>query len=160
MCRKSHWIVTLPLVIVVALAAPRAPVAQEIEAQIAEVRAQFLEHYGARDAEALSALFDERASFAGTLQPFWLRGREAINDLWQRYFAAHPSVRMILRDPVVESYGDPVHTTVETGYLEMYMTDTGGRTTPTFIRYSITRVNTQGQWLIASMYVGRLPGSD
>ena len=35
----------------------------------------------------LIGMFDEDATYAGTLQPFWLRGRGEIADLWSRYFA-------------------------------------------------------------------------
>jgi ketosteroid isomerase-like protein len=155
---KSLWVLTLAMCLMAGL--PRLGAAQTVEEQIAAVRGQFLERYAAGDADSLTALFDDRASFAGTLQPFWLRGQDAIRDLWERYFAAFPSRRLIFRDPVIEEYGDPAHTAVETGYLEMYMTDAAGRTIATFIRYSITRVNLEGEWLIANMYVGRLPGND
>lgn len=102
----------------------------------------------------LVALFDENATYAGTLQPFWLRGKGEITDLWSRYFARYPDRRMIFRQQDVRVFGDSA---VETGYAEMYMGTSAATSVATFLRYSMTRVRRDGRWLIVSMIVDRLP---
>ena len=102
----------------------------------------------------LSGMFDENATSAGTLQPFWLRGRGEIADLWSRYFARYPDRRMIFRQQDVRVFGDAA---VETGYAEMYMGTSAATSVATFLRYSLTRVQRDGRWLIVSMIVDRLP---
>ncbi len=103
---------------------------------------------------ALVDQFDVNATYAGTLQPFWLRGKAQIQDLWSRYFARYPDRRLIFRDRDAEVFGD---TAVETGYAEMYMGTSALTSVPTFMRYSITRVLRDGRWVIVSMFVDRLP---
>jgi len=109
----------------------------------------------ANDFQKLFAQFDLNASYAGTLQPFWLRGRDEIGDLWARYFARYPDRRMIFRDRVFQSYND--NTSVETGYAEMYMGEDPFTSVVTFMRYSITRVRQDNEWKIVNMMVDRLP---
>ena len=109
---------------------------------------------GTNGLAAVVGQYDEDATYAGTLQPFWLRGRAQIQDLWSRYFARYPDRRMIFRDRQAQVYGS---TAVETGYAEMYMGASPQTSVPTFLRYSITRTMKNGQWLIASMIVDRIP---
>ena len=104
---------------------------------------------------ALVDQFDDKATYAGTLQPFWLRGKQQIGDLWARYFARYPDRRMIYRDRDIQMFGSS--TSVETGYAEMYMGEDPTTSVVTFMRYSITRVLESGTWKIASMMVDRLP---
>lgn len=106
------------------------------------------------DLAGLMDEFDERATYAGTLQPFWLRGRPAIQDLWSRYFARYSDRRMIFRDRDVQVFGTA---SVENGYAEMYMGVSSTTSVPTFLRYSITRALRDGKWVIVSMIVDRLP---
>ena len=127
----------------------------EERAAIDRVRASFIDDYAAGRVDAIVAAYHEDATFAGTLQPFWLDGKEEIADLWTRYFNAWPRRQLKFRQPTVRFYGD---TAVETGYMEMYMGD-ANRNVTTFIRYSITRVNEKGNWLIANMNVSVLPGN-
>ena len=98
--------------------------------------------------------FDDRATFAGTLQPFWLRGKTEIGDLWARYFARYPDRRMIFRQRDIQVFGNAA---VETGYAEMYMGSSPTTSVVTFMRYSMTRVQRNGRWVIVSMIVDRLP---
>jgi hypothetical protein len=98
--------------------------------------------------------FDENATYAGTLQPFWLRGKAQIQDLWSRYFARYPDRRLILRDRDAQVFGNAA---VETGYAEMYMGSSPLTSVPTFMRYSIARTLRDGRWVIVSMIVDRLP---
>lgn len=109
---------------------------------------------GANDLVALMDQFDEDATYAGTLQPFWLRGKAQINDLWSRYFARYPDRRMIFRDRDAKVFGTA---SVETGFAEMYMGATPATSVPTFLRYSITRTLRDGRWIIVSMIVDRIP---
>jgi uncharacterized protein (TIGR02246 family) len=132
-------------------------VSVQIEAEISGVREQFVRNYNAGDLESLINLYDEQARFVGTLQPFWLDGREAIADLWQRYFAAYSARRMIFRQPHVEAFGNDF--TIETGYFEMYMQDKTGRLIPTYGRYSMVRRRTPEGWRILNMHVSQLPGT-
>jgi hypothetical protein len=104
--------------------------------------------------EALLAQFDDRATYAGTLQPFWIRGKDQISDLWARYFVRYPDRRMIYRDRNIEVFGNA---SVETGYAEMYMGDDARSSVVTFMRYSITRTLENNQWKIVNMMVDRLP---
>ncbi|MFQ6548774.1 YybH family protein [Aestuariibius sp. 2305UL40-4] len=147
--------------------------------EIEDLRNGWVEAYRAQDVEAISRFYHPDATFAGTLQPFWLEGGDAIQDLWARYFAAWDRVNIIFRQPTVQFYDTAVQeegqepmVAVETGYLEMFMveddeTDDQGRTIRegrvviTNIRYSITRVFTrENGWQIASMNVARLPGTE
>ena len=98
--------------------------------------------------------FDDRATFAGTLQPFWLRGKTEIGDLWARYFARYPDRRLIFRQRDIQVFGDAA---VETGYAEMYMGASPTTSVVTFMRYSITRVQRNAHWVIVNMMVDRLP---
>jgi hypothetical protein len=98
--------------------------------------------------------FDDHATFAGTLQPFWLRGKTEIGDLWARYFARYPDRRLIFRQRDIQVFAN---TAVETGYAEMYMGASPTTSVVTFMRYSVTRVQRNGRWVIVSMIVDRLP---
>jgi ketosteroid isomerase-like protein len=98
--------------------------------------------------------FDDRATYAGTLQPFWLRGKAEIGDLWARYFARYSDRRMIFRQRDIQVHGNAA---VETGYAEMYMGSSPTTSVVTFMRYSMTRVQRNGRWVIVSMIVDRLP---
>lgn len=109
---------------------------------------------GSNDLGALMDQFDDDATYAGTLQPFWLRGKAQINDLWSRYFARYPDRRMIFRDRDAKVFGTA---SVETGFAEMYMGATPATSVPTFLRYSITRTLRDGRWIIVSMIVDRIP---
>jgi len=106
------------------------------------------------DLASLLEQFDDRATFAGTLQPFWLRGKTEISDLWARYFARYPDRRLIFRQRDIQVFGNAA---VETGYAEMYTGTSPTNSFVTFMRFSITRVERNGQWLIVSMMVDRLP---
>lgn len=109
---------------------------------------------GANNLAALVEQFDDNATYAGTLQPFWLRGKSQIQDLWSRYFARYPDRRMIFRDRDAQVFGTFA---VETGYAEMYMGASPATSVPTFLRYSISRTLRNGQWMIVSMIVDRVP---
>jgi hypothetical protein len=61
---------------------------------------------------------------------------------------------MIFRQQDVQLFGNAA---VETGYAEMYMGASPTNTVVTFMRYSITRVQRDGRWLIVNMIVDRLP---
>jgi hypothetical protein len=98
--------------------------------------------------------FDDRATFAGTLQPFWLRGKTEIGDLWARYFARYSDRRLIFRQRDIQVFGNAA---VETGYAEMYMGTSPTTSIVTFMRFSMTRVERNGRWVIVSMIVDRLP---
>ncbi len=124
---------------------------------ITSSREQFVQSYAEGDVQAVAGAFADDATFAGTLQPFWLEGREAIEDLWSRYFAAWPQRSLEFRQPTVRFYGDG--TSVETGYMEMYMS-AEDRSVTTHIRYSITRAKTDQGWQIVNMNVSRLPGAE
>jgi hypothetical protein len=110
---------------------------------------------GTDNHEALIEQFDENASFAGTLQPFWLRGKAQISDLWARYFARYSDRRLIFRDRDIQLHDN---VSIETGYAEMYMGADPMTSVTTFMRYSITRVHRGGTWKIVNMMVDRLPG--
>ena len=129
----------------------------ELTEQIARDRELFASAYAASNVDALMTFYDKDATFAGTLQPFWLEGADAIRDLWSRYFAAYPKHLWIPRQPKVNFYGPNGETAVETGYLEMYMQPEGGAMIPTYIRYSMTRIPTAGGWKIVNMNVAKLP---
>ncbi|NNG03236.1 MAG: SnoaL-like domain-containing protein [Inquilinus sp.] len=122
---------------------------------IDKARISFIDDYAAGRVDAIVAAYHDDATFAGTLQPFWLEGKGEILDLWTRYFNAWPRRQLKFRQPIVRLYGS---TAVETGYMEMYMGD-ANRNVTTFIRYSITRVNEGGRWLIVNMNVSSLPGN-
>lgn len=130
----------------------------ELEAEFAEIeetRSAFVDDYSAGNVEGIVSAFHEDATFAGTLQPFWLEGREAIADMWGRYFSAWPERRLIFRQPLVRFYGDAA--SVDTGYIEMHMAGDEKPSVSTYIRYSITRVKTDKGWQIVNMHVSRLP---
>ena len=129
--------------------------AKEIVA-IADSRTAFVSDYVAGNVDGIVGAYDDDATFAGTLQPFWLEGLDAIADLWQRYFAAWPQRNLIFRQPAIRFYGDA---SVETGYMEMYMSRPGAGTIATYIRYSITRIKTDEGWKIVNMHVTKLPGT-
>jgi hypothetical protein len=124
---------------------------------VEEARNRFLEAYDASDVGGLVGAFAENATFAGTLQPFWLDGLGEIEDLWSRYVAVWPEATLKFRQPTVRFYNDTM--SVETGYMEMYMRSgqEGGKQVVTDIRYSITRVLTEKGWLIVNMNVNRMP---
>jgi ketosteroid isomerase-like protein len=130
---------------------------QELTEQIARDRESFAQAYAQSNVDAVMSFYDKDATFAGTLQPFWLEGADAIRDLWTRYFAAYPRHLWIPRQPRVFIYGPNGETAVEIGYLEMYMQPEGGSMIPTYIRYSMTRIQTPTGWKIDNMNVARLP---
>jgi uncharacterized protein (TIGR02246 family) len=123
--------------------------------QIVEGRAAFVDSYATGDLDGIVGAYHEEATFAGTLQPFWLEGVEEIRDMWGRYFNAWPERRLIFRQPVVRFYNDAA--SVETGYIEMHMGGDEKKTVSTYIRYSITRAKTDEGWKIVNMHVSRLP---
>jgi ketosteroid isomerase-like protein len=129
----------------------------ELTEQIARDRENFARAYAQSNVDVVMAFYDKDATFAGTLQPFWLEGADAIRDLWTRYFAAYPRHIWIPRQPRVTFYGPNGETAVEIGYLEMYMQPDGGSMIPTYIRYSMTRIQTPAGWKIVNMNVARLP---
>ena len=105
----------------------------------------------------VAAQYAEDATFAGTLQPFWLEGRAEVEDLWRRFFTAWPTRNIEFRHRRLCTYTDSA---VETGFIEMYMGADGKDTVITYIRYSRTWVKfTGGVWQIANMNVGRMPGN-
>lgn len=108
----------------------------------------------ANDLAGLVDQYHERASFAGTLQPFWLHGKPAIRDLWSRYFARYPDRRLVFRDRDIQVIGT---TAVESGYAEMYMGASPTTSVVTFMRYSFVRSLVNGKCLIVSQMVDRLP---
>jgi Domain of unknown function (DUF4440) len=107
------------------------------------------------DHSALMELFDDRATFAGTLQPFWIRGKGDIGDLWARYFARYPDRRWKNRDQEIQVYDNSV--AVETGYAEMHMGGDPTTSVATFMRYSRTWARVGNTWKIINMMVDRLP---
>jgi ketosteroid isomerase-like protein len=129
----------------------------ELTEQIARAREDFARAYAQSNVDVVMSFYDKDATFAGTLQPFWLEGADAIRDLWTRYFAAYPRHVWIPRQPRVAFFGLNGETAVETGYLEMYMQPDGGSMIPTYIRYSMTRIQTPAGWKIVNMNVARLP---
>lgn len=125
-------------------------------ARIEASRQVMLDAYQAGDLDRMMSGYHKDATYSGTLQPFWIKGADGIRDLWQRYFAAWPQRRLIFRDTDVRYYDE--NTSVETGYLEMYMTRLEPREAVlTNIRYSITRIRGDGSWPIVNMNIARLP---
>ena len=106
------------------------------------------------DYKVLIDQFDANANFAGTLQPFWLRGKVQIAELWARYFARYPDRRLIFRDQDIQVHDN---VSIDTGYAEMYMGTDPGNSVVTFMRYSITRVHQGNSWKIVNMMIDRLP---
>jgi len=105
----------------------------------------------------VAAQYTDDATFAGTLQPFWLEGKDEIEDLWKRFFTAWPTRNIEFRHRRVCSYDGAA---VETGFIEMYMGGPDKGTVITYIRYSRTWVRSEkGDWQIANMNVSRLPGN-
>lgn len=141
------------LVTAITLAAPQQVLAQQVE--ISRAREAFVQAYEAGNLDSLMALHLPDSTFAGTLQPFWLHGPE-VRDLWNRYLGGTQRRLVRFRDVETRLYADNV--SVETGYMEMYMDrPPSPELIATFIRYSITRVRRNGDWLIANMNVARLP---
>lgn len=124
-----------------------------IEKEIEKVRGEFLEFYVKGDAKAITDKFAADAHFAGTEHPFWMEGKEAIEDNWRNFFQAFPKRQLIFRPLSIRAYGITV---VETGYLQMLMWDPTGRLIRVPARYSITRVQIDGRWLIVNLHVARL----
>ena len=105
----------------------------------------------------VAAQYTDDATFAGTLQPYWLEGRPEIEDLWMRFFTAWPNRNIEFRHRRLCTYTDSA---VETGFIEMYMGAEGKDTVITYIRYSRTWVKSApSTWQIANMNVGRMPGN-
>lgn len=142
------------LAMAIMLAVPQPSGAQQ--AEIARARDSFVRAYEAGNLDDLMAQHHPETTYGGTLQPFWLRGPE-VRDLWGRYFGGTQRRLVRFRDVETQFYADNV--SVETGYMEMYM-DRPPSTDmiTTFIRYSITRVRQDGNWLIVNMNSSRLPG--
>ncbi len=144
---------------------------QQSQNEILQQRTEFLDFYRAGDAEGIVDQFHDKATFAGTLGPFWLVGKDAIRNLWTNYFNAWPARNLALRGqtglasaPQVVFYNDET-VSIETGYMLMYMGfgdnqkfDPDLPPVVTNIRYSITRVKTEGRWQIVNMNVARIPG--
>jgi len=152
---RSRWLFAglAAVSMIVPAAAQSQPEAQSAAVRsVIEASDRFARAYGA-GAAPRSAVAGA-ATYAGTLQPFWLRGRPAIQDLWSRYFARYSDRRMIFRDRDVQVFGTA---SVENGYAEMYMGVSSTTSVPTFLRYSITRTLRDGKWVIVSMIVDRLP---
>ena len=107
--------------------------------------------------KGVGAQYTDDATFAGTLQPYWLEGQDEIEDLWKRFFTAWPIRNIEFRHRRLCSYGDSA---VETGFIEMYMGAEGKNTVITYIRYSRTWVKSAAEvWQIANMNVSRMPGN-
>lgn len=118
-------------------------------------RNDFVKNYAAGNVDGIVAAYDDYATFAGTLQPFWLEGKSEVEDLWGRFFGAWSQRKLVFRQPTVCFYGD---TAIETGHMEMYMGDPPDKPmVTTFIRYSIARIKRDGGWKIVNMHVSRLP---
>lgn len=107
------------------------------------------------DHSALLEQYHDRANFAGTLQPFWIRGKRDIGDLWARYYARYPDRRWKGRDQDIQVFNNNV--AVETGYAEMHMGGDPTNSVVTFMRYSRTWVREANAWKIVNMMVDRLP---
>lgn len=142
------------LVMTIVLAVP-GPVAAQ-QAELDRARGAFVQAYEAGNLDDLMAQHHPDATYAGTLQPFWLYGAE-VRDLWSRYFGGTQRRLIRFRDVETRFYADNL--AVETGYMEMYMDrPPSPELISTFIRYSTTRVRQNGNWLIVNMNVARLPG--
>jgi hypothetical protein len=142
------------LMMAIMLAAPQQAAAQQ--AELTRARESFVQAYEAGNLDNLMAQQHPDATYAGTLQPFWLYGAE-VRDLWNRYLSGTQRRLIRFRDVEVRLYADNV--AVETGYMEMYMDrPPSPELISTFIRYSITRVRRDGEWLIVNMNSARLPG--
>lgn len=133
------------------------------EGQINAANQVFVDLYNTTQKEGeepwtgVAAQYTEDATFAGTLQPFWLEGNAEVEDLWRRFFTAWPVRNIEFRHRRVCTYTDSA---VETGFIEMYMGANGKDTVITYIRYSRTWVKFTGStWQIANMNVSRLPGN-
>ena len=109
---------------------------------------------GSNDLSALIDQFDERANFSGTLEPFWLRGKAQISDLWARYFARYPDRRLTFTETDIQIYGN---VSIETGYAKMKMGTDPTNSITTYMRYSITRVWQNNIGRIVNMMVDRMP---
>lgn len=126
------------------------------------VNAAFVELYNNTQAEGetpwvdVGSQYTDDATFAGTLQPFWLEGKAEVQDLWRRFFTAWPIRNIEFRHRRLCIYNGSA---VETGFIEMYMGAKGKDTVITNIRFSRTWIKSkQGEWQIANMNVSRLPG--
>ena len=125
---------------------------ETVRAEHDRLRGNLVAAYARSDVDAMMSFYDPKAAYAGTLQTPWLEGELAIRGLWTRYFAAYPTHRLVFHDPVVQVYGP---TSVETGFVGMFMTPPNGAEILTDIRYSITRVETKDGWKIVNMNMNR-----
>lgn len=68
---------------------------KEVAAGILGAQRAFREAYYQMDAAALSALFHEKAVFAGTLHPYWMEGPQKIQELWAFYFGIYGCPKIV-----------------------------------------------------------------
>jgi uncharacterized protein (TIGR02246 family) len=147
-----------------ACAAVRQQAPADVQRQIDAARGQFMDAYQRQDAKALSELFAEDGAFTGTISAVWIQGREAIRANWERLFQAFPKSRIVFRDPLIRLYNVPprgaaVDTTVvvETGFFDMFMEDPKGQVQHTPGKYSATRVQKDGMWMLVNFHSAGLP---
>ncbi len=150
----------------------KEPVA-ELAAQIGLVQQAFGAAYDKGDAKALSALYDERAVFAGTLHPFWVEGRGRISSLWQYYFKTYrePKIYFWSSSLQVLSHNPRVSVVGQRATALMAMPDATGQVRNIDMRLSIIWIEAADpyglegygfkdlKWKIAHMHGSQAPHS-
>jgi uncharacterized protein (TIGR02246 family) len=138
----------------------------DIRAELIAVQQEFMNAYARGNAQALSELFAEDASFTGTVSAVWHQGQTAIQTNYEKLFQAFPQSRIVFQDSVFWLYNQPpsnavLDTTVaiDTGVFDMFMEDGQGELHHTHGKYSATRVKRNGRWLIINFHSSRLPSS-
>ena len=120
---------------------PARKKAQAVEAAIVETAEQFVEAFNKKDADAVAALFAEKAEYIDA-DGASVEGRKAIGELFQRGFEASPETQIAMFVDRVRTVGDKI--AIEDGYS--IVSRPGG--VPSRARYTVIHVREGRAWKI------------
>jgi ketosteroid isomerase-like protein len=128
---------------------------QQIQSEIATQRERYAELHASGSTDQLLQLLDQDAFYAGTLQPQWIKGKEAIRAEKEAFFRRYPTRRLTFEDSQVRVYGEVA---IDTGFLRMAMQAPGRPQMTTPVRYSMVWVRRPEGWRLVNMTADRTPG--
>ena len=140
----------------------KASSACDIRAEPLAVQQEFMNAYARGNAQALSELFAEDASFTGTVSAVWHQGQTAIQTNYEKLFQAFPKSRIVFQDSVFWLYNQPLQTP---SWTLLWLLTQGfstcswrmvRRTPPYPWQVQCHTVKRNGRWLIINFHSSRL----
>lgn len=130
------------------------PSFEEVQTEITTMRERYAQLYASGSTDQLLEIMDDDVYYAGTLQPEWFKGKEALRAEKNRFFGRFPTHRLTFREPQVRVFGEIA---IDTGFVGMYMQAARGSPVVTSLRYSMVWVRRPSGWKLANMTADRIP---